>query len=36
MSELVHEVVVDASPETIFELLTVSDQHLRWMGTVRL
>jgi uncharacterized protein YndB with AHSA1/START domain len=33
MGEVVQEVMVDASPETIFELLTVSDQHVRWMGT---
>jgi uncharacterized protein YndB with AHSA1/START domain len=33
MAELVQEVVVDASPETIFELLTVADEHVRWMGT---
>ena len=33
MAELVREIVVDASPDTIFELLTVPDQHLRWMGT---
>ena len=33
MAELVQEVVVDASPETIFELLTVADEHVRWMGS---
>lgn len=33
MGEVVQEVMVDASPETIFELLTVSSQHVRWMGT---
>ena len=33
MEEVVQEVVVDASPETIFELLTVADHHVRWMGT---
>jgi uncharacterized protein YndB with AHSA1/START domain len=33
MGEVVQEVMVDASPETIFELLTVPDQHVRWMGT---
>lgn len=33
MAELVQEIVVDASPETIFELLTVADEHVRWMGT---
>ncbi|HEV3400657.1 MAG TPA: SRPBCC family protein [Acidimicrobiales bacterium] len=33
MAELVQEVVVDASPETIFGLLTVADEHVQWMGT---
>jgi uncharacterized protein YndB with AHSA1/START domain len=33
MAELEREIVVDATPETIFELLTVPDQHVRWMGT---
>jgi uncharacterized protein YndB with AHSA1/START domain len=33
MAELVQEIVVDASPETIFELLTVADEQVRWMGT---
>ena len=33
MAELVHEIVVDASPGTIYELLTVADEHVRWMGT---
>ena len=33
MAELVQEIVVDASPETIFELLTVAEEHTRWMGT---
>jgi uncharacterized protein YndB with AHSA1/START domain len=33
MAELVQEVVVDASPETIFQLLTVADEHVKWMGT---
>jgi uncharacterized protein YndB with AHSA1/START domain len=33
MAQLVQETVVDASPQTIFELLTVADQHVRWMGT---
>ncbi|HVX23475.1 MAG TPA: SRPBCC family protein [Acidimicrobiales bacterium] len=34
MAELVREVVVDASPSTIFEFLTVPDKHVEWMGTV--
>jgi uncharacterized protein YndB with AHSA1/START domain len=33
MGELVREVVVDASPETIFELLTVAEKHILWDGT---
>jgi uncharacterized protein YndB with AHSA1/START domain len=33
MAELVREVVVDASPETIFPFLTDPGQHARWMGT---
>ncbi|HEX2192204.1 MAG TPA: SRPBCC family protein [Acidimicrobiales bacterium] len=33
MAEVVQEIVVDASPETIFELLTAPEAHLRWMGT---
>ncbi len=33
MAELVREIVIDASPETIFEFLTVSEKHLQWNGT---
>ncbi|HEY1762875.1 MAG TPA: SRPBCC family protein [Acidimicrobiales bacterium] len=33
MAELVREVVVDASPETIFPFLTDPSQHVLWMGT---
>ncbi len=33
MAEVMQEIVVDASPETIFELLTAPEAHLRWMGT---
>ena len=33
MAELVREIVVDASPETIFELLTVAEKHVLWDGT---
>ena len=33
MAELVREVVVDASPSTIFEFLTVPEKHRQWMGT---
>jgi len=34
MAELVREIVVDASPSTIFEFLTVPEKHVAWMGTV--
>jgi uncharacterized protein YndB with AHSA1/START domain len=33
MGELVREIVIDASPETIFELLTVAEKHILWDGT---
>jgi len=33
MTELVREVVVDASPEAIFPFLIDPSQHGRWMGT---
>ena len=33
MAELVREIVIDASPETIFELLTVPEKHILWDGT---
>lgn len=33
MGDVVQEIVVDASRETLFELLTVSSEHVRWMGT---
>jgi uncharacterized protein YndB with AHSA1/START domain len=33
MAEVTTEVVVDASPSTIFPFLTDPAQHLRWMGT---
>jgi uncharacterized protein YndB with AHSA1/START domain len=33
MAELVREVLVDASPATIFELLTVPEKHVEWMGS---
>jgi len=31
--ELEREIVIDASPATIFTLLTDAEQHLRWEGT---
>ncbi len=33
MAELMREVVVDASPATIFPFLTDPAHHVRWMGT---
>jgi uncharacterized protein YndB with AHSA1/START domain len=33
MAELTREVIVDASPTTIFPFLTDPSQHLLWMGT---
>jgi uncharacterized protein YndB with AHSA1/START domain len=33
MAELIREVVMDASPATIFPFLTDPAQHVRWIGT---
>jgi uncharacterized protein YndB with AHSA1/START domain len=33
MAELVREVLIDARPETVFELLTVPSRHVEWQGT---
>lgn len=33
MAELEREVLIDASPATIYALLTVPEQHVRWEGT---
>lgn len=33
MAEVVQEILVDATPETIFELLVAPEAHLRWMGS---
>lgn len=33
MADLVREILIDASPETIFPLLTTAEGHLRWEGT---
>jgi uncharacterized protein YndB with AHSA1/START domain len=33
MAELVREIVVDATPETIWAFLTEADKHVRWNGT---
>ena len=34
MAELVREIVIDATPETIWPFLTDPSKHLEWMGTV--
>jgi uncharacterized protein YndB with AHSA1/START domain len=33
MAELVREILIDATPETIFGYLSVPEQHTEWMGT---
>ena len=33
MAELVREIVIDASPETIWPFLTEPDRHVEWLGT---
>jgi uncharacterized protein YndB with AHSA1/START domain len=34
MAELVREIVIDATPETIWPFLTDADKHVEWLGTV--
>ena len=34
MTELVREIVIDATPETIWPFLTEPDKHVQWLGTV--
>jgi uncharacterized protein YndB with AHSA1/START domain len=34
MAELTREIVIDATPETIWPFLVDPDQHVRWIGTV--
>ena len=34
MAELVREIVIDATPETIWPFLVDADKHVEWMGTV--
>jgi uncharacterized protein YndB with AHSA1/START domain len=33
MAELVREILIDARPETVFELLTVESRHVEWQGS---
>ncbi len=33
MAELVREIVIDATPETIWPFLVEPEQHVRWIGT---
>jgi uncharacterized protein YndB with AHSA1/START domain len=34
MAELIREIVIDASPETIWPFLTQGDKYVEWVGTV--
>ncbi len=34
MAELIREIVIDATPETIWPFLTQADKHVEWIGTV--
>ena len=34
MAELVREIMIDATPETIWPFLTEPDKHVQWQGTV--
>jgi uncharacterized protein YndB with AHSA1/START domain len=34
MAELVREIMIDATPETIWPFLTEPDKHVEWLGTV--
>lgn len=34
MPELVREIMIDATPETIWPFLTEPDRHVEWLGTV--
>ena len=34
MAELVREIMIDATPETIWPFLTDPKRHVEWLGTV--
>ena len=34
MAELIREILIDATPETIWPFLTDADKHVEWVGTV--
>ncbi|MBM3659824.1 MAG: transcriptional regulator [Actinobacteria bacterium] len=34
MAELVREIIIDATPETIWPFLTEPERHVEWIGTV--
>jgi uncharacterized protein YndB with AHSA1/START domain len=34
MAELIREIVIDATPETIWPFLTDADKYVEWVGTV--
>lgn len=34
MTDLVREIMIDATPETIWPFLVEPDQHVQWLGTV--
>ena len=33
MADLVHEIMIDATPETIYSMITDREKHLHWEGT---
>ena len=34
MAQLVREIMIEATPETIWPFLTEADKHVEWQGTV--